>query len=117
MAFVYSILTEITTLPGTVGAVYTNAASTTAYIRSITLHNANTTTEAVILWNVPDNGGAGGTAADTNQFFSQSLLADETVIIEWPAPGLQLEDTNDTIQADTTTASKVTIQIMGAKET
>jgi hypothetical protein len=44
------------------------------------------------------------------------MVANATSIIDLGTPGLILEDTNDSIQAVTTTASKVTIQIMGGTE-
>ncbi|MDY6827232.1 MAG: hypothetical protein SVV67_08715 [Bacillota bacterium] len=116
MAFAYSILTEITTIAAATAAVYTNPAGTKAYIRTIILYNGNTTTETVMLWNVPDNTGAVGTAGATNKFYEQEIAPNQTVFIEFAAPGLILEDENDTIQADADTASKVTIQIMGATE-
>lgn len=116
MAFAYARLLEITTIPGTTAAVYTNPAATTTYIRLIVIHNANTTAETVILWNVPDNAGSVGTAGDTNRFFYKVMAPGETVILEFPAPGILLSATNDTIQGDTNTSSKVTIQIMGATE-
>lgn len=116
MAFDYEILTEITTIPDSAGAVYTNAASTKTYIRLIVIHNANSTTEAVELWNVPDNAASVGTAADANKIYNVSIAAGGTSFIEFATPGIILEDTNDTIQANTDTASKVTIQIMGGKE-
>jgi hypothetical protein len=117
MAFAYKRLLQITTLPNSAAAVFTNSASGASYIRSITLHNANTAAEAVVLYNVPDNGaGATGTAGVTNQFFKQTMSAGETIILEWGPPGLVLDDAFDSIQGVTTTASKVTIQIMGGDE-
>jgi len=116
MAFTYAQLTPITTIASSAGAVYTNPSSKTSYIRGIIIHNTNTTAETVVLYNVPDNSGSVGTAAATNQFYKTDVAADTTVIIEFPVPGLVLSDTNDTIQATTTTASKVTIQISGATE-
>lgn len=116
MAFAYARVLEITTIPATAGAVYTNAASTTTYIRGIILHNGNTTAETVILYNVPDSTGAVGTAATTNEFYYEIMPAYSTTILDFPVPGIMLTATNDTIQADTTTASKVTIQLLGATE-
>jgi len=115
MAFAYTRLAQ-TTIPAAAGALITNAVGKTTYVRLIIIHNANTTTEVVILWNVPDNAAAVGTAADTNQFYKESLTTLETRIIEFPAPGLMLTDTNDTIQGDTTTASKVTFSAYGGLE-
>lgn len=118
MAFEYSILTEITTIAAAAAPVYTNPAGKTTYIRLIVIHNGNTTVEETKLYNVPDNAAAVGTAGATNIFFdpSSEVGIGETLFIEFPTPGLILEDTNDTIQATTDTASKVTIQIFGGIE-
>lgn len=116
MAFAYGKLAEITTLPSSAGAVYTNPAATTTYIRGIQLHNGNTTPEAVILYKVPDNATAVGSAAVTNEIFKETMGAGATVFLEYPVPGMVLTDENDTIQGTTTTASKVSIQFQGATE-
>jgi hypothetical protein len=121
MAFAYSPLLDaaaeiITTIATSAGAVYTNPAATTSYVRCITIHNTYTSAEAVSLYLVPDNAGAVGTAGNANKFFYESVPANDTRIIEFPAPGLMLVDENDTIQASTTTASRVTISITGATE-
>lgn len=116
MAFAYANLIPITTLPNSAGAVYTNPASKTSYVRSIVLHNANTTAETVKLYLVPDSTGAVGTAGVTNKIFEEEMAAGATTIIEFPAPGLMLTDENDTIQGVTTTASKVTITATGGAE-
>jgi len=120
MAFAYTSLLDggiIDTLPSTVGALYTHGASpATAYVRSITLHNTNTTAEDVDIHLVPNSGGALGTAGVTNKIFAAAMDADATIILEFPAPGLMLTATNDSIQGVTTTASKVTVAITGGTE-
>jgi hypothetical protein len=116
MAFAYSQLTPITTIASSAGAVYTNPSDKISYIRSIVVHNTNTTAETVVLYNVPDSSGSVGTAAATNQFYKTDVAADTTIIFEFPVPGIILSDANDTIQATTTTGSVVTIQIAGATE-
>jgi hypothetical protein len=116
MAFAYSRLTEITQVADSAGAVLTNASGTTTYIRVIVIHNTNSTIENVVLYNVPDNAGAVGTAAAANQFYKEAVDPNETILFEIEAPGIILEDENDTIQAVTDTASKVTIQMYGATE-
>jgi len=103
-------------VPNSAGAVFTNPASTKTYIRLIVLHNGNTTTENVRLYNVPNSGGAVGTAGVSNIFENLAIVANDTVQLEFLGPGLVLTATNDTIQAVTDTASKVVVQIMGAKE-
>lgn len=121
MAFAYSPLLDaaaeiITTIATSAGAVYTNPAGTTSYVRTIAIHNTHTSAEAVAVYLVPDNAGAVGTAGNTNRIFYESIAPNDTRIIEYPAPGLMLVDENDTIQAVTTTASRVTITITGGKE-
>lgn len=117
MAFAYAKVLETTTIAATAGVLYSNPASTTTYIRGIILHNGNTTAETVILYNVPDNAGVAGTPATTNEFYYEIMPAYATTVLEFPTPGIMLTATADTIQGDTTTASKVTIQLLGALET
>lgn len=118
MAFDYARLAEIDTIGDTVGAIVTNAVGKKTYIRHIIIHNTNSTTETINLHTVPDNAEAVGTAADINRWVSESILAGTTW--EWNcgagSPGIILEDTNDTLQASTDTASKVTIQVYGGIE-
>ncbi len=116
MPFIYARLIEITTLPSTVGIMFTQPSGQKSYIRNIILHNTNTTTETVKLYKVPNNGNAVGTAADINNFYQDNLLANQTQIIDFSIPGLMLIDLNETIQGVTTTASKVTIEINGATD-
>lgn len=98
--------------PTTAASAYTNPAATKSYIRSITLFNGNSTTETVKLYNVPDSAGALGTAGAANQFMEQNLAAKETLILEWAYP-VVLKDTNDSLQASTTTGSMVTVILHG----
>lgn len=124
MAFDWKLLSEITTIANAAAAVYTNPANTTTYVRAIMVRNTNTAAEDVKLYNVPDNAGAVGVAAAANELavpkspgFENLAMNDEW---EWYAPaghpGIILEDENDTIQAVTTTAAKVTIQLFGGTE-
>jgi hypothetical protein len=115
MARQFTRLADIQYVADSAGALYTNAASTTTYIKSFVLYNGNTSTETVKLYNVPDSGGSAGTAADANQFAEIALASKETLMFDLPYP-ITLIDTNDTIQASTNTASKVTVQILGDKD-
>ena len=117
MATSYTTLTEITTIADSAAAVYTNPASTTSYAVSMKLHNTNTTAESVKIWLVPDNAGSVGTAADANEIWADDLAANESLELDWGKIGLVLSDTNDTIQMETDTASKVTVIIDGRKDT
>ena len=116
MAITRGRLADITTLPSTVGSIYANPSSTKTFISGITIHNGNTTSETVQVYNVPDSGGSLGTAALTNRIWRKVLAADETAILEVPSDGIVLSDTNDAIFAVTTTSSKVTVMVHGTKD-
>jgi|WetSurSiteA1Bulk_404760.scaffolds.fasta_scaffold08911_4 hypothetical protein len=120
MAFDYSRLAEgVKLAPTASGAVacVTNPSTTTTYIRMIVVHNVNSTTETVSLYNVPDSGGSVGTASDTtNRFYKEDLPAGATRILEFQAPGIVLIDTNDTIQGVCSVYEKVLVWAYGGAE-
>lgn len=116
MALQRGKLTDIAYIAATAGSIYANPGSTKSYIKAIILHNTNTTSETVTLNNVPDSSGSLGTASTANQFFKKALAADETFVWSFEEYPLVLTDTNDAIFAATTTASKVTVQILGDKD-
>jgi len=93
-------------------AVYTVPSSTVGYVKSILLHNTNTSAENVKLYFVEN----GGSVADSRLILNVSLEANETLewMLEYPLP---METAGDTIQAVTDTASKVNIVISGMEET
>lgn len=105
-------LADIQYVSDTAAAIYTNPASTKTFVRGIIVFNGNTTTETVLVYNVPDATGSVGTAGAANQFLEMSIVAKDTAIVDFPYP-LVLSDTNDTLQAVTDTASMVTIQVLG----
>lgn len=115
MARQYTRLVDIQYIGSSAAAIYTNPASTKSYIKSLILFNTNTTAETVKLYNVPDSTGSVGTAGSDNQFAEIVLAAGETLMFDLPYP-ITIIDTNDTIQASTTTASKVTVQVLGDKD-
>lgn len=115
MARQYTRLADIQYVPNSAGSVYTNSASTKTYIKGIILFNGNTSAEAVKLYNVPNNGASVGTAGASNQFFDVTLAVGETLMLDLPYP-VTIIDENDSIQAVTTTSSKVTIQLLGDKD-
>lgn len=96
------------------GALYDNAGSTTTLVTGLTLFNGNTTTETVKIYVVPASGGALGTAVLANQIMEIPLTTLETLFVEFPF-GITLTLTHDSIQASTTTASKVTALVHGDK--
>jgi hypothetical protein len=100
-------------IPSTVGAVYTVPASTTVYIKTMIVHNTNTSAETVTIHVVPNSGGSVGTAAAANRIYNFALSGGESLTIELSFP-ITLTAQNDTIQAATTTASKVNILFLGS---
>jgi hypothetical protein len=117
MALQRAKLADIATVAASPASVYTNTpAGTKTYIKGIVLHNTNTTAETVKVYSVPDNGSGGtGSAAATNRVLNVSLPANDTLIVEFPS-ALVLTDNGDSLQAETSTASKVTITVLGDKE-
>ena len=109
-------LADIQYVGSSAASIYTNPSSTKTYVREIVLFNGNNTTETVRLYNVPDSAGSIGTAAGGNQWLEVALAGKETLIIGFDYP-VVLTDTNDSIQASTTTASKVTVMLHGDKDT
>jgi hypothetical protein len=77
-------------------SVYANVAGHTAFIRGIILHNANTTTETVVIHFVVNSSGSLGTAAATNLMYKLLVAPDETVALEIPF-SFVMTGTNDTI--------------------
>jgi len=107
-------LADIQYLATVAGSIYANPASTETFIKSIILHNNDTVTRTATLYNVPDNSGAVRTATVAHQFFRQDLVPNETIILEFMV-GLSLSDTNDTIQGLASSASKITVQLLGGR--
>jgi hypothetical protein len=116
MAITRGRLAAVQTLPSTVGSIYTNPAGTKTAIKAIELQNNNTTSETVKLYNVPASGGSLGTPGDTNCILEIVLLSKEKFILDAPGDGRWLESTNDSIQAVTTTASKVVVEFFGIRD-
>lgn len=113
MTLIRGRLANIQTIPSTAGSVYANPACTKTFVGGITLHNTNTTSEIVDIHVVPDSGGSLGTAAAGNRIIRVTMVANSTISYEFPGDGLPLIDTNDSIQAKTTTAGVVTIMLSG----
>lgn len=108
-------LADIQYIPSSVGSIYANAALGKTFIAGFVLFNNNTTAEIVNLHNVPDSTGSVGTAGNGNKFHQVTLAAKETSILEFDYP-ICLLDTNDSIQASTTTGSMVTVMILGDRD-
>lgn len=105
-------LADIAYVASSAGSIYSNPSSTKTLVVGLSLHNTNTTAEVVQLYVVPDSGGSVGTAGNGNKVGHLSLAPNESYFFEFPF-GVMLTDTNDSIQATTTTASKVTVIVHG----
>jgi hypothetical protein len=117
MAITRGRLANIQTISSTAGVIYANPAGTTTFVGCIILHNTHTATETVQLYNVPDSTGSVGTAALSNRFMQVDIAANATVSFPFDGDGIVLADTNDSIQASSTSAGKVTVQLSGPKQT
>ena len=86
--------------------------------KGFVVFNGNTTTETVNLYLAEDNVGALDTidaATKPQQFVRQELSSGETFYVELNYP-IVLEDENDAIYGLADTANKVTIILIGDKE-
>jgi hypothetical protein len=100
-------------IPSSAGSIYANPAGAKSFVKGLQIFNANTTSEIVKIHVVPNSSGSPGTASAANQIGQLSIASGATVwfplgIDGWP---LVLGGTNDSIQAQTTTASKVTVLV------
>lgn len=95
-------------MPSTKGDLYAPTSGSKGLVHHIVLHNSNTVAEAVVL--NYHNG--------TNEYeiFSQSIAAGATLIWDFKGAGDIVED-GGKYTGNTTTASKVTMKVMGTEET
>lgn len=96
-------------LASTKGDIYDPPIDTTGLIHNIILHNTNTTSEIVEL-NYHDG---------TNEYllFKLTLIADETIQLDFNGEGLVIASTAGAkLTGNTTTASKVTCKADGTEE-
>lgn len=108
-------LADIQYIGASAASIYANPAVTKTFVKGLVLHNTNTTSETVQVYVVPDSASALGTAGAGNRILVLSLPANDTLFVEFPY-SVTLTDTNDSIQAQTTTASKVTVLLLGDKD-
>lgn len=116
MALAYKRLKEISYITSGVDQLLANAAGKVVFVRSILLHNTDINPINVYLYLVPDNGGAVGTVGNDKRFYQENLPAGALRMLEFPAPGIMLVDTNDSIQASVDTGDKITVQIYGGED-
>lgn len=105
-------MADIQYVGSSAGSLYANGSGQTSLIAGLTLYNGNTTDEVVHLYVVPDSASALGTAGVSNKIGKITLAPDETYFFGFDFP-VVLTDQNDSVQASTTTASKVTVIVHG----
>lgn len=115
MALQRDKIAAIATLNAAAASLYTNPTGVKAYVKGIILHNTNSTAETIELHNAPNNGGAMGAASLNNRFLRVSLVADETLFVDLSYP-IVLSESGDALLGKSTTAGKVTVQLLGDKE-
>jgi hypothetical protein len=102
-------------LASSAGVIYDNPNATKTYIKGIYLFNTSTTTsQTVKLYIVPNNGaGAVGTAATGNRVLQYTLAPLEALDREFVGLGYVLMAEHDSLQAEATSATTVTISLSG----
>lgn len=117
MAIVRDKLFNAVGIGSTVSALFTCPSSTKIFYSGFTLHNTNSTSETVSLFNVPNSNGSVGVATTVpHRFLRVSLSANETLVYEFPSDGMVHNATNDTIQGSSTTSGRVNIIPHGTKD-
>ena len=116
MALARTDLTAVTQIGmASTVAVVTVGGGQTCYVKSIMLHNLDTSgTQNANIYVVPNSGGSAGSATTMNQIFNGIVYAQETVMFE-PAYPLVLTATGDSIQVGAG-ASDVNFLVTGDKE-
>lgn len=99
-------------LLATATSIYTNPAATKTLIKTVLLHNTNTSTETVKLYFVVASGGNIGTPVVANRLINRSIISNDTVFITMPYP-LILSSTNDALFGESTTANMTNILLLG----
>lgn len=114
MSFQYGKLTEVSPVPQSAGALYSNPPNAKSYLSSILIHNWGTVSRAVTLNIVPDVGGVLGTPSTGNQVAKIAVAATETVFIE-PKYPFVLIDPADSLFA-VADGGGVNAQILGGMD-
>ena len=110
MAQLFARLADIQQIAAAPAAILTNPVNKKTVVRGLWLFNGNTSLETVKVYYVTV-----GNAADlAHQFAEIPLQPKEALPVSFEGPGIPpLTADGDTIQAETTTASKVTVLING----
>lgn len=94
-------------------AVYTNAATVSAYVKGIFLHNTTTNTASVSVYIVPN----GSSAGLSNRIYQVSLQGQETLLLPFGVDQypFTLITAGDSVQANASLASTVVSYVVGDK--
>ena len=127
MAFLYKRLLSGVNVPVTATNIMTNPVGKKTYIRSIVLFNFHATLPANIkLFMSPVDPTNPNEPRTTplliHQFFGSNVVGEtnidpgQTIILEFPTPGIVMESSFDCMFAQSSLASSVTIHVYGGRE-
>ena len=111
-------LTTVTRVgTSTTSTVYTVGSAKTAYIRSVVVHNVDSTNSSTVkIHIVPASGASAGTASTFNQLAQLTIQPVDTYFFELAYP-ITLASDNDTIRVyNSSTTDAVNVLILGDKE-
>lgn len=112
MAITHKNLKEPGYVPSTNGTLYTVPGSTKAHVKTIMLHNIDSSSTIYVkLHHVP----SGDSAGDSNEIFYIHISPRDTIMLDCIGSGLVM-DTGDTIQGVAGTASKIVCALYGAED-
>ena len=103
---------------GVTAAVYTVGSAQTAYIKSVLLHNLDTSgTQNVVVHVVQNSGGSVGASGSTTQVARIGISTNDTFFFE-PAYPITLSATGDSLQVynEGTTTNSINVLVLGDKE-
>jgi len=103
---------------GVTAAVYTVGSAQTAYIKSVLLHNLDTsTTQNVQVHIVQNSGGSPGTASSTTQIARIGISTNDSFFFE-PAYPITLTANGDTLQVynEGFATNSINVLVLGDKE-
>jgi len=103
---------------GVTAAVYTVGSAQTAYIKSVLLHNLDTSgTQNVVVHVVQNSGGSVGASGSTTQVARIGISTNDTFFFE-PAYPITLSATGDSLQVynEGFAANSINVLVLGDKE-
>ena len=103
---------------GVTAAVYTVGSAQTAYIKSVLLHNLDTSgTQNVVVHVVQNSGGSVGASGSTTQVARIGISTNDTFFFE-PAYPITLSATGDSLQVynEGSATNSINVLVLGDKE-